>query len=224
MERTRRPIGHEGNRMRSRVKRLSRPHSTAVAYLALFVALGGSAYAAVAVTGKNIKDGTITGRDGKNGSLATSKLSTKALGSLTGQGGPTGPQGEKGEPGPVGPQGATGPKGETGQAGPQGPAGPPGQAGPQGPAGPPGPSGISGWQYLTETRGISPETYEFWQVTCPNGKKALGGGVASEVFARVVETAPAGAAATGWQVGVFNNSPNRSISGTVWVICAYVSS
>jgi hypothetical protein len=41
--------------MRSILKRLSRRHGTAVAYLALFAALGGSAYAAVTVTGKNIK-------------------------------------------------------------------------------------------------------------------------------------------------------------------------
>ena len=60
--------------MRSILKRLSRRHGTAVAYLALFAALGGSAYAAVTVTGKNIKNGTITGRDVKNRSLGTNKL------------------------------------------------------------------------------------------------------------------------------------------------------
>ena len=41
--------------MRSILKRLSRRHGTAVAYLALFAALGGSAYAAATITGKNIK-------------------------------------------------------------------------------------------------------------------------------------------------------------------------
>ena len=39
-------------------------HSAAVAYLALFAALGGgTAYAAATVTGSNIKDGTITSKD-----------------------------------------------------------------------------------------------------------------------------------------------------------------
>jgi hypothetical protein len=38
--------------MRSILRRLSRRHGTAVAYLALFAALGGSAYAAVTVTGR----------------------------------------------------------------------------------------------------------------------------------------------------------------------------
>jgi hypothetical protein len=65
-------------------------------------------YAAVTVTGKNIKDETITGRDVKNRSLGTSKLSATAVSSLTGQRDPAGPQGEKGESGPVGPTGAPG--------------------------------------------------------------------------------------------------------------------
>ena len=38
--------------MRSIVKRLVRRHSTVVAYVAPFAALGGSAYAAATVTGK----------------------------------------------------------------------------------------------------------------------------------------------------------------------------
>jgi len=80
--------------MTSILRRLSRRHATAVAYLALFAALGGTAYAAVTVTGKNIKDGTITARDVKNSSLGTSKLSARAVSSLTGQRGPAGPQGD----------------------------------------------------------------------------------------------------------------------------------
>lgn len=130
--------------MRSIIRRLSRRHATAVAYLALFAALGGSAYAAVTVTGKDIQNGTVTGRDVKNGSLGTKKLSRTAVSSLAGQRGPAGPQGEPGERGLVGPTGATGPKGETGAGGPQGPAGSP------------GPSGISGWQYVTEGKVIPP--------------------------------------------------------------------
>jgi hypothetical protein len=84
-------------------------------YLALFAALGGSAYAAVTVTGKNIKNGTVTGRDIKNHSLGTNKLSRKAVSSLSGQRGPAG------LPGPQGPQGLQGAPGERGTAGPAGP-------------------------------------------------------------------------------------------------------
>src|SRR5215217_3605607 len=86
------PKTEGGTPMRSIPRRLLRRHSTAVAYLPLFAALGGSAYAAVTVTGKNIKDGTITGRDVKNRSLGTNKLSTSAVSSLTGQRGPAGPR------------------------------------------------------------------------------------------------------------------------------------
>src|SRR3954454_1733710 len=129
--------------MRTTLKRLSRRHSLMVAYLALFAALGGSAYAAVQLTGKNIKDGTITGKDVKNHSLGTAKLSRTVVSSIAsgrGPAGPQGPQGERGATGADGPTGATGPKGGTGPAGPQGA---------QGPAGPEGPSGISGYAVVT---------------------------------------------------------------------------
>jgi hypothetical protein len=82
--------------MRYPLKRLWRRHTTAVAYLALFAALRGSAYAAATVAGANIKDGTVTGKDVKNRSLGTNKLSPKAVSSLAGQRGPTGPQGPAG--------------------------------------------------------------------------------------------------------------------------------
>lgn len=59
--------------MRSIFRLLARRHTTAVAYVALIAALGGSAYAAVSVSGKNIKDGTVTGRDVKDRSLALSE-------------------------------------------------------------------------------------------------------------------------------------------------------
>lgn len=200
--------------MRSIPRRLARRHATAVAYLALFAALGGSAYAAVTVTGTNIKDGTITGRDVKSRSLGTSKLSPRAVSSLTGQRGPAGPQGEKGERGPVGPTGATGPKGETGPAGAQGAPGP---------AGPTGPSGISGWEYRVSEgvylpSGVSNPT----QANCTGGKKALGGGAsATYANAYVIDSAPTDDG-TGWVVRSRNTSPSPA-TVYAWVICANVS-
>jgi hypothetical protein len=57
-----------------------RPSSAMViACLALSIALGGSAYAAVTVTGTNFKDGTVTGRDVKNRSLDTNDLRALSL-------------------------------------------------------------------------------------------------------------------------------------------------
>jgi hypothetical protein len=206
--------------MRSILKRLSRRHSTAVAYLALFAALGGSAYAAVTVTGKNIKDGTITGRDVKNRSLGTSKLSATAVSSLTGQRGPAGPQGDKGEPGTVGP------KGEAGPAGPKGETGSAGQQGAQGPAGPQGPTGISGLEYRVSPQGFRTpaDSGGYNTVDCPGSKDALGGGASSDggYWTYVTESAPTDGG-RGWFVEIWNDSP---VAATLyaWVICANVSS
>jgi hypothetical protein len=129
--------------------------------------------------------------------------------------GPAGPKGEKGDPGAKGAPGDPGPRGATGPVGPTGPAGPR------------GPSGVSGWQYLTAGMRIQPDRYAKWGVDCPSGKKALGGGVASQAASpyktHVFESAPSGAAATGWQVGVYHNT-SQPITFYAWVICASVAS
>jgi len=205
---------------------LSRGHRTAVAYLALFAALGGSAYAAVTVTGKNIKDGTITGRDVKNRSLGTTKLSTTAVSSLTGQRGPAGPQGENGERGPVGPTGAIGPKGEAGPAGAKGETGSAGAQGAPGPAGPAGPSGISGWEYRVSSPGVSiqPNGVATVGVSCSGGKKALGGGAsATNAGAKMSTSAPTDPG-TGWVVRFHNDCSSCVPIVYAWVICGNVTS
>jgi hypothetical protein len=194
--------------MRSTLMRLSRRHTTAVAYLALFVALGGSAYAAVTVTGKNIKDGTITGKDVRNRSLGTSKLSASALGSLAG------------ERGPSGPQGASGPKGATG---PRGPEGPIGQTGPDGIQGAPGVSGI---EYRVSSGVSVPkgETVEE-DVSC-GGKSVLGGGSANFPYdspARIVSSAPGtqNGTSSGWTVQIHNEG-GSAFTSFAWAVCANV--
>jgi hypothetical protein len=208
--------------MRSILKRLARRHTTAVAYLALFAALGGSAYAAVTVTGKNIKDGTITGRDVKNSSLGKSKLSATAVSSLTGARGPAGPAGPQGLQGPQGLKGAQGP------VGPIGPTGPKGDTGATGQQGPPGPSGISGYQVVvtpvSQAVTIPKGHADRVGVVCPPGKKVLGGGVAhypTNESARVVESTPSDTG-DGWTVLVFNDSDSE-FESYAWATCAYVS-
>jgi collagen triple helix repeat protein len=204
--------------MRSILRRLSRRHSTAVAYLALFAALGGgSAYAAATVTGSNIEDGTITGKDVKNRSLGTNKLSPRAVSSLTGRPGPAGPAGPKGE------------KGDRGPAGPTGPKGPAGAPGAQGPAGPAGSSGISGWEYqVSPGVAVPSNSYKSAQVDCPGGKKALGGGGSAVITAgagavALAESAPTDPG-TGWVVTYRNGSSITTPTAYAWVICANVSS
>ena len=52
----------------------------AVAYLALFVALGGTSFAAATViTGKNVKDSSLTGADVKNNSLTGGDVKNSSL-------------------------------------------------------------------------------------------------------------------------------------------------
>ena len=50
-----------------------------VSVLALFVALGGSSYAAIKVTGKNVKNSSLTGADIRNSSLTSSDVKNRSL-------------------------------------------------------------------------------------------------------------------------------------------------
>jgi Collagen triple helix repeat (20 copies) len=196
--------------MRSILKRLGRRHTTAVAYLALFAALGGSAYAAVTVTGANIKDGTVTGKDVKNRSLGAGKLSAGALGSLAGQRGPAGPQGERGLKGDKGDKGDRGPIGETGPLGPQ------------------GPSGITQIEYkVSPAAQVPKDATAGVQVNCTSGKSVLGGGAAnfpSNSPARIQSSAPGGANgdSTGWSVQVHNEG-GGTFSTFAWAVCAKIN-
>src|SRR5262245_8229105 len=62
-----------------------------ISILALFVALSGSAYAAVKINGKNIKRGTVTSTQIKNKSIKKIDLAKDAR--------IAGPKGDKGDPG-----------------------------------------------------------------------------------------------------------------------------
>ena len=136
---------------------------------------------------------------------------------------PLGPDGKL--PASVGQVGPQGPKGDPGAAGPAGPAGPRGYQGVPGREGARGPSGISGWQFVTEGFSIKPDLATGAQVWCPNGKKALGGGVAAYGgpywLSRIVQSAPAGQA-TGW-IAMVRNDGISTVTYFVWAICAFVS-
>jgi hypothetical protein len=73
-------------------------HAVVVAYIALFVALGGSSYAAITITGKNVKNSSLTGKDIKNSSLTTSDVKNRSLLSKDFKSGqlPAGPKGDRG--------------------------------------------------------------------------------------------------------------------------------
>jgi len=118
-----------------------------VSSLALFVALGGTSYAAIvlpknsvgsaqiksnAVRGSEVASGAVTSSEVKSGSLLREDFK---LGEL-----PVGPAGAQGAPGRDGSAGAAGPKGDTGASGANGANGAAGANGTNGAAGPRGPS------------------------------------------------------------------------------------
>jgi len=138
----------------------------------LFILLGGSAYAATAITGRDVRNGSLTGADVRDHSLQARDFNSGQL-----------PAGAKGD------AGAAGPKGEAGPAGPKGdpgPAGAPGEPGLGGQVGPPAASrqpvgrlvlpGIAGDgpQGAIEVRSLA------WSNVL-SGDAATGGGAAAKV-------------------------------------------
>lgn len=114
-----------------------------VSLLALFVALGGTAVAGRLITGKEIKNRSLTVKD----------LSKQARKSLRGSRGPVGRAGVPGAQGSKGDAGTTGPRGADGAAGPAGDAGPTGARGPTGPGGAAGSPSTAGRVASTYTGG-----------------------------------------------------------------------
>jgi hypothetical protein len=95
-------------------------YANVVATLALFIALGGSSYAAVQLTRGSVKTqhiarGAVTGIKVKNGTLRKGDFRTGVL--LKGEQGPAGPAGSQGPTGPQGVQGVPGPTEGVGSTG-----------------------------------------------------------------------------------------------------------
>src|SRR5215216_4894037 len=87
----------------------------AVAFLALVIAMSGSAVAASLITSKQIKDGTIQVKDISK--TARAKLAAKTVAGLPGPQGPAGTAGQAGAQGPNGDAGTPGEKGAQGVPG-----------------------------------------------------------------------------------------------------------
>jgi hypothetical protein len=83
--------------------------ATIISLVALFIALGGTGYAAFAVPKNSVGSAQVINR-----SLRTADLSPKAVDALKGNRGPEGPAGPQG---PAGEKGAAGEKGSAGAAG-----------------------------------------------------------------------------------------------------------
>jgi hypothetical protein len=99
-------------------------YANVVATIAVFIALGGSSYAALklpknSVGSEQLKRNSITSAKVKGGSLNTTDLKASARSFLRGGRGPRGvqgPQGTTGKTGKTGAKGSTGPRGAAGSA------------------------------------------------------------------------------------------------------------
>jgi len=224
-------------------------YADVVATTALFLALGGGAYAAStlpansvgpnqiknnAVSSKEVKDGSLLERDFKPGQLPK------------GPKGDVGQKGDLGHPGDKGANGDLGPKGDPGTTGDRGPKG---DTGPKGATGAPG-QGVGsivvrygGTVTVPSSGPIVKDAF----ASCHAGERATGGG--SKLTDNPADPPPAGGSATwdtytvesgpttaannaipaaggtptGWHVGVHNASAanaNRSVILNPYVICA----
>jgi hypothetical protein len=96
------------------VRRRRRPSpALVIALVALFVSLGGTSYAAITITGGNVKNGTLSSADVKNNSLTSADIKNGSLqfrdfrsGELPTGGGGRGGNGTQGAPGAPGAAGS----------------------------------------------------------------------------------------------------------------------
>jgi hypothetical protein len=170
--------------------------ATVLSFVAVFVVLGGSAFAAGSLlTGADIKDQSLTGKDIKPGSVGMSRLTKGAQALMqrvggsslgaSGVNGADGAQGPKGETGAAGAKGATGDKGakgDTGAAGTNGTNGAAGTNGTNGAAGTNGTNGTNGADALTKVTALPQHGWDKREGTCdgttgaPVGSTSFAGG------------------------------------------------
>jgi hypothetical protein len=193
-----------------------------VAAACLFVVLGGDSFAAGAVksaarsiTGKDVRNGSLTGADIKPGSITGKEVKN---GSLTAADLAPG----------LAAAGAAGVKGDTGPAGAQGA---------KGDAGIPGAPALTGMEIVSSTSAQSSSVYKQNAVTCPAGKTAISGGssyaadtapaplaLATSQPGRNGAAAGAGDTPDGWFVAMNEESAYAgSWEVTTFAVCANVT-
>jgi hypothetical protein len=208
----------------------------AIALLALFVAMGGTGYAALqlpdnSVGSKQIRKDAVVSSKVKNGSLLANDFRAGQL-----PAGPAGPQGLEGPQGLQGPQGLEGPQGL------QGPKGDTGDKGDTGATGQTGTFGSVTTQYELAPAALPDGRSQSYDVLCPTGQIAIGGGSRGDATdseytittsSRPLRTGGGfptdGQNFNGWRATVLNPSgnfpftvppPNGDIQPEVWAICA----
>jgi hypothetical protein len=199
-------------------------YSNVMATVAVFLALGGAAYAVKAgsIDSRAIKNNAIRSVDVRNGGLQAADLAPGALPER----GPTGPQGPPGQHGATGSRGSTGPQGATGPTGTQGATGTSGTAGATGATGPTGvtgPTGFGGTFIQTGSVSTPPSTTEIDSVACPTSFPHVTGGgyeinAGFESFAQVIDSRPL-AGGGGWAVRMSNHGNALNLPYTIWAVC-----
>ena len=190
-----------------------------IACLALFVALGGTGYAATHLAATH-----------PAANLAASGRQATPHAAPRGPQGLRGPQGATGAPGAKGDAGAAGAAGGAGPPGPPGPAGPAGPAGPQGIPGPAGPEGSGSdpavsYKESTATR-VSGEDVVV-VAECEPGLVPVGGGIERQGLdsdREVIDAShPVYGTPTGWigKVEAINSLPLQAVHFEVWVVCIH---
>lgn len=216
--------------MFSRIRGRRPSHTTVAAYMALFIALGGTSYAAVklpknSVGANQIKIGGVGSSEVRNRSLRAIDFRASDL-----PVGRTGAQGPAGAPGPRGADGARGPAGQNGADGTDG------TNGTNGTDGTPGTVGAATTVFFQATTDLLNSTNGNYGAFCPAGKQAIAGGGRGDatlseetiltntrpaISAGNTEPPLAGQGFTGWRITVVNPAGGAAsgIRPEVWVVC-----
>ena len=195
-------------------------YANVTATLALFVALGGTSYAAATISGSDVRNGSLTGSDIKNESLKSRDVDNGSLTNRDLKNGSLLAADFKAGQLPAGPQGLPGPQGPQGIQGPQGPA------------------GATNVVARRTNNTLSPApagdvTIEATVASCLPGERVVGGGAGitniTSGFALVIMSEPVeddgsppedGEVATRWRaVGVNSDQSNPQVMN-VHVLCA----
>jgi hypothetical protein len=196
--------------------RIPRPtYGGVTATLALFIALAGTSYAALTITGANVKNGTLSGADLKDGSVAGRDIAT---GSLTGSDLKNGTLTSS----DIKDGALLASDFKTGEL----------PSGPAGPAGPQGPGGLSDVVVRRVDATVPALTAQETSASCADGEFAVSGGAghSGTVFENIAvlsgmplgaDGSPAadGAKAARWLAGVRNNVGDPRVV-SVYVLCA----
>jgi hypothetical protein len=184
-----------------------------MATVALFVALGGSSYAAIKLGRNSVGSRQIAPNAVHRSDLASRSVGTAEVvnGSLLSEDFRIPPHGLKGA---------------KGDRGPTGPVGPKGVAGPRGVDGLPGTTNFA--VRLGSTLDALPQTGAMLQADCQSGERAVGGGAApmsgsfsadASITSSFPSPATAGSTPTSWQVGVLNTNTTTNLAFQSYVIC-----